>query len=184
MTVLAGMVLGNTMAIAGDRQATEGSTGSLLATPKIASKGKYLVGYYGSMEGDRLLKMFSFPEPPREQEATDEFMFTDVLKELHRFYENNHFNIDAPDETSLGLLILVNGQIYSHDIGDGSMNRFSENFQAVGTGGPYALGALSVFGWKSAETATRTAVEIACRWNIYCSEPVDVLTKTWRKRSA
>lgn len=182
MTVIAGMVLGNTMAIAGDRGATEGSTISQLATPKVASKGKYLVGYYGSMEGDRLLRLFSFPEPPKEQDATDEFMFTDVLKELHRFYENQHINIEAPDENSLGLLIMVNGLVYSHDIGDGSMNRFVTPYQAVGTGNSYALGVLSVPGWKSAETAVRTAASVACDWNIYCKEPIDVLTKRWRAK--
>lgn len=179
MTVIAGMVLGNTMAMAGDRAATVNGSVFRLSRPKVASKGSYLVGYYGSMEGQRLLDLLTLPEPPHKTTDLDTFMYSTVLKDLYRFYDEQRFDADD-QENGLGLLIMVRGSIYSHDITDGSMIRYDQPYLAVGSGSSFALGALSV-PRKSAKDAVRSAVGAACVFNAYCREPIDVLTKTFTR---
>ena len=166
--------MGNTMAIAGDRGVTVSQTIRVLSKPKVAKAGKYLVGYYGSMEGQRFLELFKFPEPPSEPDETDVFMDSVVLKDLQRFYEEHRFDVEDQDN-GLGLLIMVNGRIYEHDICDGSMTRYEGNFSAVGSGGTIALGALTAK-WRSSEEAVRHAVTAAVEYNVYCRPPVDIIT--------
>lgn len=175
MTCIAAAVYGNTMAMAGDRGATFGSTIRRLSSPKVAQKGAYLVGYYGSMEGERLLRLFDFPAPPDDVSTLDIFMHSTVLKGLQKFYSKQEF--DTKDqENGLGLLIAVRGFIYEHDICDGSMTRYTDTFAAVGSGSQLALGSLDSSDTTNPEEAVGLAVSVACKFNIYCLGPADVIT--------
>lgn len=184
MTVIAAAVNGNIMAMAGDRGVTQDGVMRRLVSPKVQQQGAYLIGYYGSMEGDRLQRLLTFPNPPHPfgeddylDYLLDEFMHTDLLKTLQKFYSKQKF--DTLDrENGLGLLIAVHGKIYSHDICDGSMTQYAEPYVAVGAGSQLALGALDVLcaAVDNPETAVQVAVATACKYSIYCSEPVDVVS--------
>ena len=182
MTVLAGMVIGDIMAIAADRGVTNpDKTIAILAKPKIIQSGDFLVGYYGSMEGQRLFELFDFPSPPVEQGDTDYFMHSTMLKSLQKFYEKQKFDTDD-QENGLGLMIMINGLIYEHDICDGSMTRYARNYSALGSGGTIALGVLSM-GWDDPTKAVEKAVGTAAAHNIYCRGPVDVISHKWRENA-
>lgn len=181
MTVIAAAVIGNTMAIAGDRGASKDGTIVGLAKPKIAKRGQYLIGYYGSMEGDRLLELFNVPPIPDAVTDLDNFMFTVFNKELYKFYEEQHFNTDDED-SGLGLIVMARGMIYDHDITDGSMHRYDKNYYAVGSGEAFALGALSAVEWKSAEAAATAGVRAAVEFSTTCRGPIDVVTRSIGER--
>ena len=182
MTVLAAAVINGTMALAGDRAASEDGTILVLSKPKVARRGEYLVGYYGSLEGERLLELFKFPDPPKDPELLDHFMYTTLLRDLEKFYDEQRFDLDDTDN-GLGLIILVGGKIYDHAICDGTMVRYERDYIAVGSGGSFALGALS-HPWKNAKTAVEHAVGVACDFSTTCTRPIDVVTKSVRKKRA
>lgn len=160
--------------LAGERGASDETTIINLNKPKIFKHGRYLIGFAGSMAGDKLRYTFK-PSYPKQGTSLDQHMNTVFLKELQACYEDSFIPHLSP-ESDLSLIIVVDGQIYQHHAGDMSMTKPDEDYIAIGSGAEYAYGSF----WSteqiiSAQTRAELAVGSAVKFSPTCTGKVDVL---------
>lgn len=173
MTVIAAVVNKNGSYIAGDRGASDSNVIFPLAHAKVWQLGQYLFGYFGSMDGEKV--MYSFTPPALKTKNIDKFMLTEFTKALKEFYDE-HFVFIGDKEVDFGMIIIAGGYIYEHDAGTMSMTRFETNYLSVGSGSEYALGSLNTSeAWADGKRRVRTAVESAIKYSPSCMGPVDVI---------
>ena len=163
-----------TVVLAADRGASTENTILEMATPKIFQYNRYLMGFAGSMSGDRLKYSF-YPSDPDPQISLDEHMNTVFLLELKEAYDETFITYGTPD-ADLSILIVIDNAIYEHHSGDMSMIRLADDYVALGTGAEYAYGAF----WateqiRSTQTRAELAVGAAIKFSPTCAGKVDVL---------
>lgn len=165
--------INNKIFMAGDRGASDDGTILALSSPKVWKLGPYLIGYAGSMDGERIRYNFN-PYVP-DIKDTDKFMQTKFIKQLRAFY--NDFWVDTSKEGDLGLIIAVRGNIYEHSSADMSLSKYTLPYLAMGSGAEYA------YGYMNATEKTRDArkrvvgaVNSAIKFSPSCMGPVDVVS--------
>jgi len=159
--------------MAGDRGASDDGVILSLESPKVWKVGPYLIGYAGSMDGDRIRHNFR-PSAPNIKD-TDKFMHTKFIKELREFY--NEFWIDTSKEGELSLIIGIRGEIYEHSSGDMSLSKYSLPYVSIGSGSEYAYGVLyATDKQKNARNRVNQAVSAAIKFNPSCMGPVDIIS--------
>ncbi len=159
--------------MAGDRGASDDGTILPLSAPKVWKIGPYLIGYAGSMDGERIRYNFK-PTAPNIKDI-DKFMQTKFVKELREFY--NEFWVDTSKDGDLGLIIVINGEIYEHSSADMSLSKYMLPYLTMGSGAEYAYGSLfSTEKEKSGKQRVITAVEAAIKFNPSCMGPVDTVS--------
>lgn len=159
--------------MAGDRGASDDSTILVLESPKVWKIGAYLIGYAGSMDGERIRYNFK-PSAPTLKD-TDRHMQTKFIKELKEFY--NEFWVDTSKDGDLGLIIAVRGQIYEHSSSDMSLSKYTLPYLAMGSGAEYAYGVLyATDKQKNARNRVAQAVNAAIKFNPSCMGPVDIVS--------
>jgi ATP-dependent protease HslVU (ClpYQ) peptidase subunit len=159
--------------MAGDRGASDDGVILSLESPKVWRVGPYLIGYAGSMDGERIRHNFK-PTAPNIKD-TDKFMQTRFIKELREFY--NEFWIDTSKDGDLSLIIAIRGEIYEHSSGDMSLSRYSVPYVAIGSGSEYAYGVLyATDKQKNARNRVMSAVSAAIKFSPSCMGPVDILS--------
>ena len=163
----------NKIYMAGDRGASDNSTILPLTAPKVWKLGPYLIGYAGSMDGERLRYNFN-PYVP-DIKDTDKFMQTKFIKQLKQFYTD--WWVETGKESDFGLIIAIRGEIYEHSAGDMSLSKYSVPFLAMGSGSDFAMGYLDAT--KTAKDARKRvvgAVNSAIKFSPTCMGPVDVVS--------
>ena len=159
--------------MAGDRGASDDGVILSLESPKVWKVGPYLIGYAGSMDGDRIRHNFR-PSAPNIKD-TDKFMHTKFIKELREFY--NEFWIDTSKDGELSLIIGIRGEIYEHSSGDMSLSKYSVPYISIGSGSEYAYGVLyATDKQKNARNRVNQAVSAAIKFNPSCMGPVDIIS--------
>jgi ATP-dependent protease HslVU (ClpYQ) peptidase subunit len=186
MSVAVAVSKGRTVAIAadtqenfGDRRVHRGDHGS----SKIMKVGASYIaqtgwGLYENILGDYLAKA---PAPRFRNEREIFAFFNRFWKRMRKDYS---FVNDQPmdDDKSpfadldASFLIVNSGGIF-HVTGQMSATRFTR-FDAIGSGGPYALGALhALYGEPlDAKETARRAAAAACHFDISCGGELDVFT--------
>lgn len=159
--------------MAGERGASDDGTILALSSPKVWKLGPYLIGYAGSMDGERIRYNFN-PYVP-DIKDTDKFMQTKFIKQLRAFY--NDFWVDTSKEGDLGLIIAVRGNIYEHSSADMSLSKYTLPYLAMGSGAEYAYGYLNATEKaKDARKRVVGAVNSAIKFSPSCMGPVDVVS--------
>jgi ATP-dependent protease HslVU (ClpYQ) peptidase subunit len=165
--------INNKIFMAGDRGASDDGTILALDAPKVWKIGPYLIGYAGSMDGERIRYNFH-PSAPNIKD-TDKFMQTKFIKELREFY--NDFWVDTSKDGDLGLIICIRGQIYEHSSADMSLSKYTLPYLAMGSGAEYAYGVLyATDKQKNARNRVAQAVNAAIKFNPSCMGPVDIVS--------
>ena len=100
--------------MAGERGASDDDTILTLSSPKVWKLGPYLIGYAGTLDGERVRYNFN-PYVP-DIKDTDKFMQTKFIKQLRTFY--NEWWVDTSKDADLGMIICVRGEIYEHNATD------------------------------------------------------------------
>ena len=165
--------INNKIYMAGERGASDDGTILALSSPKVWKLGPYLIGYAGSMDGERIRYNFN-PYVP-DIKDTDKFMQTKFIKQLRAFY--NDFWVDTSKEGDLGLIIAVRGNIYEHSSADMSLSKYTLPYLAMGSGAEYAYGYLNATE-KSKDPRKRVvgAVNAAIKFSPSCMGPIDVVS--------
>lgn len=162
MSVVATRVYNDRIEIAADSQITHGMTQITGNDVKLfATELGLTVGGVGTMQEVSLFKIFLRTRVPSS--ATEDGIL-DLMHDFH-VWLNDHAEAVDPEDAS-----------YYHIIYDGkafSVQRYSvaqiTTFDAIGTGMDYALTAMEL------DRSPLDAVKIACKLNIFCSEPVSNL---------
>lgn len=173
MTCIAVVRQDNKIFMAGDRGASDDDTILTLSSPKVWKLGPYLIGYAGTLDGERIRYNFN-PYVP-DIKDTDKFMQTKFIKQLRQFY--NDWWVDTSKDADLGLIICVRGQIYEHNAVDMSLTKYTGDFLAMGSGAQYAYGHLDAT-QKITDARKRVvgAVNSAIKFSPTCAGPVDVVS--------
>lgn len=165
--------LNNKIYMAGDRGASDDGTILSLTAPKVWKLGPYLIGYAGSMDGERLRYNFN-PYVPDIKDI-DKFMQTKFIKQLKQFYTD--WWVDTGKDADFGLIVAVRGQIYEHSAADMSLSKYTLPYLSMGSGSEYALGYLNATE-KAKDQRKRVvgAVNAAIKFSPSCMGPVDVVS--------
>jgi ATP-dependent protease HslVU (ClpYQ) peptidase subunit len=177
MTVIAAVVNDSGSYIAGDRGASDTNIILPLSHPKVWQLGAYLFGYYGSMDGEKLMHGF---EPPvmtiTQKKNIDKFMLNDFVRALKYFYDENFVGLDK-EGCDFGMIIIAEGKMYEHDAGTMSMTRFETDFLSIGSGSEYAYGSLyTSSAWSDGKKRVRIAIEAATKYSPSCMQPIDIVS--------
>lgn len=157
MTVIAGYTDGKTCAIAADSGAFADSYAVVSKTPKVWQAGDSLIGVAGS---------FRVMEIVRESNLYDARSIRDLIMSSQ---------IKDDDEWEI-MVVQVKGLWYIGS--DHSIGQYRNNYMAIGSGAPYAIGALWLAS-KSLETprfAVEQAAKAAIEHHTHASLPVKVLS--------
>ena len=173
MTCIAVVRHENKIYMAGERGASDDGTILSLTAPKVWKIGPYLIGYAGSMDGERIRYNFN-PDIPNIRD-TDKFMQTRFIKQLRSFY--NDWWVDTSKEGDLGLIIAVRGEIYEHNSADMSLSKYSLDYLAMGSGAEYAYGSLhATEKIKDPRRRLQSALGAAIKFSPSCMGPIDIIS--------
>lgn len=174
MTCIVGLKANNRVYLAGERGASTDDTIMHLSKPKIRAIGPYVIGFAGTMEGQRLQYAFDPPRPHPEEDL-DAFMHTTFLRYLKDFYEE--WWVETSKDSELSLLIAIQDKLYEHNSSDMSLVDLSSPFLSIGSGSSFAMGYL--FGTVASKTAPEKivegAVKAAIKFSPTCSGMIDIL---------
>jgi len=175
MTCIAALKANGKVYMAGERGASTDDTIMHLSKAKVKTVGPYIVGFAGSMDGQRLLYAFDPPKPHADEDL-DVFMNTKFLRYLRDFYDE--WWVDTSKDSELSILVGIKDKLYEHNASDMSLNEFSSPFISIGSGSPFAMGHLSAtaIGKTDPESRVEAAVKAAIKFSPTCSGTVDILS--------
>ena len=102
--VLALKYIDGKIVLATNKRGSNGSAKRTYTKPKIFKNGDFYIGYTTSFYMGRLLQHIWIPPEKKPNQLDDEYLFRDVIKSLHRMFENNDFDFGAKGD---GIFILV-----------------------------------------------------------------------------
>lgn len=184
MTTVAAVQGAGWVAMAADSMSNDGSRYYLLApsTPKIISVGAYMIGFAGDLRAINAASEFEPSSPPdADGDELDRFMAGTFRRELRELMDDSGFKKIGEFQT----LIAVNGVLY--ETGDQyDVIRDTHPYSAIGSGSPYALGAMAAL----SPIKPPTSVNAGCRLvqaGVQAAEEFDlntrspIVTMTWRQ---
>lgn len=175
MTVIVGLIHNDTIYMGADSAGTANDHRQLLrADEKLFRKGSYLIGYSSSYRAGQVLRYkIELPAPPDENNL-HRFMvceFVEALRKGGKEYGS------GKDESSAGsFLVACRGQLFSIE-GDYQVSRAAALFDAIGSGGQIAMGALYATGGMPPMKRVRVALEAAAGHNATVRPPFIIKTQ-------
>jgi len=174
MTCIVGLKNNGKVYLAGERGASNEENILHISKPKIYRIGPYVVGFAGTMEGQRVLYSFD-PPKPHDDEDLDFFMHTKFLRYLKEFYED--WWVDTSKDGELSMLIAIKDKLYEHHASDMSLNEYSNGYVSIGSGSQFAMGYLyGVPSFSEPDRVVEGAVKAAIKFSPTCSGTVDILS--------
>jgi ATP-dependent protease HslVU (ClpYQ) peptidase subunit len=158
-------------------------------TSKIAVNGKYLIGTAGDLRAINLLTHTLTPPicpPTLKGKKLDNFITNKLIPTIKQCFEQNGYtNTDTHTPNRAGhdsqILLAINQTIYLID-GDYSWFTDQTNNYAIGTGAPYALGALTAQpeprNLQQAKKHALKAIAIAAKYDPNTNHPYHTQTQT------
>lgn len=152
---------------------------------KMAMNGKYLLGAAGDVRAINILHHAFVPPPPTpglKGKKLDQFMTVKFIPALRECFEKQGYAAPERDnsahiaEHGSVIMAVVNNMIYVID-GDYSWTSDSNGIYAIGTGSPYALGALQILMGtkertpKSCKDAALKSLKVAATFDPYTGAP-------------
>jgi len=178
MTTIVGVQYKDKCVLAADNQVT-GDGGRRYNHPdmkKVAQRGAFLIAGSGEVQPCDVVQHMWNPPKLTAKDAEDiyHFMISKAMPSLRKFLTDNGYDFNEgkgegkADESRFNFLIAVGGEIF--DIADDlSVCRSEDGIYGIGSGSPYAIGALH------AGKTPQKAVEIAAKLDVNTSGPVQIV---------
>lgn len=172
MTTIIGIETDKEAFIVADSRTTDhkGYLYSHSEVKKISERGVFLVAGAGETQPCDIAQHIWNPPKPSKADYKDlyHFMISKVMPSLRQCLSENGFNFDedkpAGNEPRFNFLIAVGGEIFDIDP-ECSVSKNESGVYAIGSGGPYALGALEV------GADAYQAMEAAAKLTAYTAPP-------------
>ena len=176
MTCIVGLVDDGRVWMGADSRSTSASDWCLTTqSPKIIEKDGALFGCAGSPRIGQLIR-YSTTLPKRLPDDLDREVFEIVAAIQRGLREGNCIAVDGGAETYDGTILLgYRGNLFLVS-NDYSITQPRENYQAIGSGSPTALGALYATKGQEPETRIRIALEAAAQTSPYVSGPFVIMS--------
>lgn len=167
MTCIVGLVEKGTIYMGGDSCVSYGWHTEQLASFKVFKVGPFLMGSAGDLRMNNILR-YELEIPPQLSHDTDDdrYMVTAVAGHIRTRCKDLGFaKVDSNHEEfgSGNVLIGYRGNIYQMG-SDYSIARNINNLAAIGSGYPFALGALAAMKKRPPKVRIRRALEIAAEF--------------------
>lgn len=178
MTTIVAVQYGDKVTFAADNQVT-GDNGRRYNHPdmkKIVQLGEFLVAGSGEVQPcDVIQHQWTPPKvTAKDREDVYHFMITKVMASLRDCLTKNGYDFNEgkgdgkSDENRFNFLIAVCGEVF--DVADDlSVCRSGDGIYGIGSGSPYAIGALH------AGAKPKKAVEIASKLDVNTSGPIQIV---------
>jgi len=143
MTCIIALKHDNGILVGADSLMTIGYECDVLKQKKIFKKGRYVIGITGRLRSSSLLIGADNPPEPKTK-VTHNYMIQKFIPWLKKVMTDSGFQKKKDEvEEMVGtwLLVVVDGEIYTID-SDYSLYQNRLDFQADGSGAPYAKGSL------------------------------------------
>jgi ATP-dependent protease HslVU (ClpYQ) peptidase subunit len=180
-------IQGQSWAVVGyDSQVSEDGGRKYLLPPdagKVVQNNEYIFGVAGDLRAVNILAHAFIPPTPGKKLdfELDEFISTKFVTSLRKCFEVNSYGKDG--EHSSSVIVVVNGTVYEIG-GNYDWIRDGHGLYAIGTGSPYALGAMHSIQperltIKVAKDRAREAVRVAAVLDSSTCEPITIVTQHW-----
>lgn len=186
MTVIVAVNKDDKIAIAADSLLSYGESGAYDTSnteySKLMDGRKTIIGCAGEINYTSVIpKVFKKKRYPALNSIDKVHAFFSellvLMKKRYGFVNNQSSNTDTPfTQLSAEFIIVSAGKIF---IVDDTMTIVEFNrFAAIGSGQPYAMGALYNLydGRMNSSTIAKRAIETAINFDTSCGEPVEILT--------
>ena len=159
-----------------------------VGTSKIAQNGKYLLGAAGDVRAINIIHHAFVPPTPAptvKGKKLDQFITMKLVPHLKDTFEDAGYAAstkDEPSEHGSTILVVVNATIYIIE-GDYSWTSDNNGIYAIGTGAPYALGAIQALLPKTKPTIQQAkniltkALNITAKFDPYTGPPIQTYTQ-------
>ena len=159
-----------------------------VGTSKVAQNGKYLLGAAGDVRAINVLHHAFVPPTPApavKGKKLDQFVTLKFIPALRDAFEDSGYSAqskDEPAEHGSTIIAVINTTIYVIE-NDYSWTSDSNGIYAIGTGAPYALGAIQALLPKTklklqqAKTIAYKALNITARFDPYTGSPFQTYTQ-------
>jgi ATP-dependent protease HslVU (ClpYQ) peptidase subunit len=177
MTTIIGLQNDHGCVIAADSQTTtsDGMPWQHADLSKIVNRGAYLIAASGVNQSCDIALNIWQPPPRPPKQSWYQFAITELVPSLRACHASNWFEPTPDDEWSL--MIASRGELLTIE-SDYSVLRSKSGMYGLGSGSPYALGALAVLLASSVgETSVKRAIEIASAFDIYTASQVSIITQ-------
>ena len=170
MSCVIGLVNGGKVYIASDGIATtdDGEKRPIICN-KVFKNKNYLIGFTGSVRTGQIIGAKFFDPPQNVYELPD--AIRESLTEKGSIVISNETQQQL---TSCNFLVGFQGRLFEI-LMDFQLNEVLGDYTAIGTGAPYAMGALFASKkWNSPEKRLKAALGAACEYDTSCGPPYTI----------
>lgn len=172
MTVLVGLVDGNTVILGADRGTSDGNfLGSTMSKKVKKIAPRIAIAYSGSAGTGQLIHSLDFPAP--DPSNLDTWINRDFLPKIREAADVARLDTANTDRAGADLLLAIHGRLFELSTDDWSVLEYREI--ATGSGYQYALGSLHTSMGANPKSRVRIAVQAAIKYSPHCARPVDLL---------
>lgn len=186
MTCIVGLVerdpkLGRRVWMGADSVASTGHDLQLVA-PKVFETHYFLIGYTTSFRMGQILQFRELPELPPTAHLYP-FMVTEFVPAVVKLFEADGYLKKEHDQKSGGqFLVGVRGELFQINSDFSVLQRVDFDFNAVGSGEGYALGALhAIRNTDNPKRKILAALDAAQSLGVYARKPYTILKGRWHK---
>lgn len=145
MTCIIGIEYDGKVYIGGDSLVTQGWDCGVVSGQKVFRLGDFLIGCSGSVRMQNAVQYQLDIRVQSDDETDEHYILTGLIETMRQRLKDNAIstNENGAEETDGALLVGYHGKLYEVGI-DYSIMRFQRGYDAIGAGGDFALGALTV----------------------------------------
>lgn len=175
MTCVIGLEQGGDVYIGADSAAASGWEVRASRMPKVFRRGPFLIGYTSSFRMGQLLQ-YHLTVAPQDGEDDGAYMVCTFIEAVRECLKSHGYTkVENNQEEAGQFLVGYNGRLYFVDE-DLQVNRFIDDFDAVGCGREYALGAMKALPETlGPEERIERSLEIAAHFSGGVCEPFKVM---------
>jgi ATP-dependent protease HslVU (ClpYQ) peptidase subunit len=183
MTCIVGIETKDGVIIGGDSAGTGGYSQSIRVDEKVWEAGEFIFGFTSSFRMGQLLRYRLNPPRRPDKDATqaerDEWMTTEFIDAVRKLLKDGGYaKVENGVERGGTFLVGWRGTLYCVQR-DFQVARTADGYDAVGSGGENAVGALFASDSLESKARVKLALEAATHFNAAVAPPFKIIEKKW-----
>lgn len=176
MTCVVGLVQKGRVYLGVDSAAVQGWTRRASQVSKVFRRGPFLIGYTTSFRMGQLLEHHLNVAPQTEKQTDMGYMVTHFIEAVRVLLKEKGFTkIESNTEKGGQFLVGYRKHLYTIE-SDFQVGHLVEEFDAIGSGSDFALGAMKALDKTPPMIRVRRALEIAAHYNMGVCGPFTIKT--------
>lgn len=176
MTCVVGLVQKGRVYLGVDSAAVQGWTRRPSQVSKVFRRGPFLIGYTTSFRMGQLLEHHLTVPAQKDTQTDMSFMVTLFIESVRVLLKEKGFTkIESNTEKGGQFLVAYRKHLYTIE-SDFQVGHMVEQFDAIGSGAEFALGAMKALEKTAPMARVRKALEIAANYNMGVCGPFTIKT--------